>query len=171
MTVLLHFENIYLFNCVYSCEKSVHASSLHLEQVTSLTCRKGRSRPHGGTSETPTILSSGTPDGRGTWLWHCRGTRTMLAGEAEVAGSKLRFHRLATTQQTHPRQTWTGHRLPSYRRACGHCSCRKGHRGVRAGGGQLQPPRNCHRPMLSPDLQVEVEGGKQSLMLDRSKFL
>lgn len=32
----------------------------------SLTCKMGRNRPHGGPSETPTTLTSGTPGGRGT---------------------------------------------------------------------------------------------------------
>ena len=118
-----------------------------------LTCKKGRNRPHGGPSETPTTSTSGTPGGRGTWLWRCRGTGRTWAVEVDAAGSTPRFPRLATTLQTRPRRTWTGRHLPLCRRACGRCSCHRGRRGVHAGGERPRPPRNCHHPTWSPDLE------------------
>lgn len=138
-------------------------SIYHYSRLSSLplTCRKERSQPHGGTSETPTTLSSDTPGERETWLWRCRGTGRTSAGEAEAAGSKPRCPRLATTRQIRPRQTWTGRHLPWCRRACGRCSCRKGRRGVREGAERPRPPRNCHRPTWSPDLQ-----GRKLIPLD-----
>lgn len=123
------------------------------------TCRTAQSQPHGGTSENPTILSSGILGGPGAWLWLCRGTGGTSTCEVDAAGSKHHFHRLAMTQQTRPRRTSISHHPQWCRLASDRCSSHRGRKGDRVGGEQQQLLQNCRHPRWFLDLQCE----KQSL--------
>lgn len=62
---VLHFLEVIILGTDFSLEVRLGVEKDHLCSCP-LTCKKGRNRPHGGPSETPTTSTSGTPDGHGT---------------------------------------------------------------------------------------------------------